>query len=959
MSASNCDHPTLSLQARNFSVMAALSSLATGAAAGGRDDIALVGQDIVDQLQAALPLHAIYLRLHGPHAGHQWAVYRDEGGRDLSADDERALASLLAKLDHPSQPLVLQDLPGLPAVFRGIACSARAGQVEATVLLAHPASGFPHVADTALLPPVAACAALLAGTAWHRDAATPPPPATDLRDTSPQSRERLIEVFRQVPSFMCVLSGPDHVYEWANDRHNAHLGGRQVMGKPVREALPEVAAQGFIELLDQVYRTGESYVGHHLPVVLQRHPDGTAETRYVDVVYQALRGADGRPSGILVQGVDITEQTLAQAALRQKEDRLKLLVDGIQDYAVIVTDPQGVITEWEAGAASITGYEAQEAIGQTLDLIFSDADVSSGVPDHEQQDALRLGRVKDKRWHVGKHGHRFFADGVTTPLHDADGALMGFGKIFRDVSADQTATQQLAELMAASARRERLYETILSNTPDLVYVFDLEHRFIYANAVLLRMWGKTWDEAIGKNCLELGYEPWHAAMHGREIEQVKATRQPIRGEVPFSGTFGRRIYDYIFVPILGPDGEVEAVAGTTRDVTEMHETAEFLREQDQRKDEFLATLAHELRNPLAPVRNGLEILRLSGDLNEKAARARDMMTRQVGHMVRLIDDLMDVSRVSRGKVALQPERLRLATIVDTAIETSRPLIEAARHALVVSMPEPDLPLDGDLTRLAQVLGNLLNNAAKYTPEGGRIELSARSDGPRHVLIRVQDNGVGIPPDMLPRVFDLFTQVGRDLARAQGGLGIGLSLARKLVEMHGGTLDAQSTGPDQGAAFDVRLPLATVDADAVRDPEDRTQTPLITSSTTPSAGQRLRVLVVDDNVDAAETLTLLLQMAGHHTLAAHDGPAALALTDRWTPDAVFLDIGMPGMSGYELLERLRLRPDLTGATFVALTGWGSEDDRRLAHEAGFDFHLTKPADPARVGDILSSLAPRTP
>ncbi len=954
MSQSTCDRHHLTLQARNFGVMAALSSLTTAAESTG--DIGQLGGDILDRLQAALPLQApLYLRLQDRATQRQWAGWRPRA-LDFSDAQAQAVVSLLdtwpAGLD---QPVVLHDLPGLPAACHAIAVSATVGQTYATLLLAGQCPGFPHEADTALLPPVATFAALLADTAWRRGASAAQPMPPHPHDTTPLSRERLIEVFRQVPSFMCVLSGPDHVYEWANDRHNAHLGGRQVMGKPVREALPEVAAQGFIDLLDQVYRTGESYVGHHLPVVLQRHPDGRAETRYVDVVYQALRGADGRPSGILVQGVDITDQTLAQAALRQKEDRLKLLVDGIQDYAVIVTDPQGVITEWEAGAASIAGYEAHEAIGQPIDLIFCDADVSSGVPDHEQQDALRLGRVKDKRWHVGKYGHRFFADGVTTPLHDADGTLKGFGKIFRDASADQTAAQHLAEVMAASARRERLYETILSNTPDLVYVFDLAHRFIYANAVLLRMWGKTWDEAIGKNCLELGYEPWHAAMHDREIEQVKATRQPIRGEVPFNGTFGRRIYDYIFVPILGPDGEVEAVAGTTRDVTEMHDTAEFLREQDQRKDEFLATLAHELRNPLAPVRNGLEILRLSGDLNDKAARTRDMMARQVRHMVRLIDDLMDVSRVSRGKVALQPERLRLATIVDSAIETSRPLIEAARHALVVSMPEPDLPLDGDLTRLAQVLGNLLNNAAKYTPEGGRIELSARADGPRHVLIRVQDNGVGIPADMLPRVFDLFTQVGRDLARAQGGLGIGLSLARKLVEMHGGTLEAESAGSDQGAVFKVRLPRPQVTAMPATGPISTTD-PSITAS---SPEHRLRLLVVDDNVDAAETLTMLLQLAGHDTRTAHDGPAAITLAGDWTPHAVFLDIGMPGMSGYEVLRQLRRRPALDGVTFVALTGWGSEEDRRLAHDAGFDFHLTKPADLDRVGDILSTLASHAP
>ena len=686
----------------------------------------------------------------------------------------------------------------------------------------------------------------------------------------------------------------------------------------------------------------------------------------------------------------------------------------------------------------------------------------------------------------------------------------------------------LAHLFSESERRHRLYETFLSNTPDLAYVFDLDHRFIYANEVLLKMWGKTWAEAIGKTCLELGYEPWHAAMHDREIELVKATMRPIRGEVPFNGTFGRRIYDYIFVPVIGPDGAVEAVAGTTRDVTERKQTedevaallnqekrraallskvaeasskiganlsvdcimrilvdearaiigvhqataslsadnctkvmhtvslsdkyAEFrgydaqadgsgiysevcrsnrplrftqqelenhpawkgfgphagdhpplrgwlavplvghggnnlgliqvsdkdegeftdedeavlthlaaiaavglenarlydsLREQDKRKDEFLATLAHELRNPLAPLRTGLDLLTIQMR-EEPAARIGAMMERQLTHLVRLVDDLMDVSRLSRGKLELKQERLPLRRILEAALETSRPLIEAGRHSLALSAPEFPLYVDGDLTRLAQCLGNLLNNAAKYTPSGGTIRLSAQQAGTQ-VAISVADNGIGISGEMLPRVFELFTQVNDGVALSQGGLGIGLSLVQKLIEMHGGTVTVASDGPGHGAIFKILLPIAAggssgapVDADSRRVLE--------------KTGDARRILVVDDNTDAADTLAMLLELTGHVVRVVHSGGAALEVAEAFRPDAIFLDIGLPGMSGYQVASALRRQPGFAQVLLVALTGWGSEDDRRQSQEAGFDMHLTKPVDLDMLSSVLKRLLP---
>jgi len=370
-----------------------------------------------------------------------------------------------------------------------------------------------------------------------------------------------------------------------------------------------------------------------------------------------------------------------------------------------------------------------------------------------------------------------------------------------------------------------------------------------------------------------------------------------------------------------------------------------LRDQDRRKDEFLATLAHELRNPLAPIRTGLEILKVAGE-GERGRKLRDMMERQVGHMVRMVDDLLDVSRITRGKVELRRERVELRAVVDSALETSRPLIESAGHELRTDLPPEPLFLDADPTRLAQVFANLLNNAAKYTPAGGRIRLVAERDGAR-VVVRVEDTGVGIPADMLPKVFDMFTQVGRSIDRAQGGLGIGLTLVQRLVAMHGGTIDAESEGPGRGSTFTVRLPLATV--------EEARQKAAAQGNGTSRAAASLRVLVVDDNIDGAESLSVLLQLSGHQTQAAHSGPEALAIAQNLGPDMVFLDIGLPGMNGYEVARRLRAMPDYARCVLVALTGWGTEEDRRQARAAGFDHHLTKPVDAVEVHRLVALVA----
>ena len=630
--------------------------------------------------------------------------------------------------------------------------------------------------------------------------------------------------------------------------------------------------------------------------------------------------------------------------------------------------------------------------------------------------------------------------------------------------------RELAAMAAASERERRLYETVLSNTPDLVYVFDLEHRFTYANAVLLQMWGRTREEALGKNCLELGYPDWHAAMHGREIEQVKATKAPIRGEVPFNGTFGRRIYDYIFVPIIGPDGEVEAVAGTTRDVTERKRFEEELRDSEQRfrtitnalpqmvwtalpdgtidyhneqfydfvglepgtaegrtwaedmlhpddqagagkawahsvatgtpyemtyrlrhrsgdyrwilaralplhneagavikwlgtdtdihekklaeealqeanhrKDEFLAMLAHELRNPLAPISAAAQVLRLAPGQPDKVRQYSEVISRQVNHMTTLVNDLLDVSRVTRGMVQLEMAEVDVKAVVTQAAEQVHPLIEAGKHSLVVQLGAARASVLGDRARLIQVTANLLANAAKYTPAGGRILLSvAPADG--KVRIDVADNGSGIDSDLLPQVFDLFVQGKRTPDRAQGGLGLGLALVKNIVAMHGGQVRVRSAGAGQGSTFTVELPLASGTVAA----------PAAPAAPAPAAvrGQR-RILLVDDNVDAAQTLAALLEAAGHLVRTVNDPRAALPAAVTQMPDVFILDIGMPGIDGHALARQLRSQPALSGAVYIALTGYGQASDRASSRDAGFDHHLVKPVDAGRLLAVLDS------
>ncbi len=511
---------------------------------------------------------------------------------------------------------------------------------------------------------------------------------------------------------------------------------------------------------------------------------------------------------------------------------------------------------------------------------------------------------------------------------------------------EQRVAQQTAELEASTAslrESEERFRNMADNAPVMIWVAEPDASCTFLSTSWYEFTGMSPETGLGFGRVE-AIHPEDRARARDAFIAAELRREPFRLEYRLRRNDGE--YRWVIdaaAPRFAPDGRFLGYIGSVIDIGDRKQMEEALKDADRRKDEFLATLSHELRNPLAPIRNAVEILRLESQSSPEMSWPLGVIDRQTRQMTRLIDDLLEVSRITRNRLELRKERVDLANVVQVAVETCLPLIKERGQRLSISLPADPIPLDADVARLAQVFSNLLNNAAKYSAKGAQIWLSAERRG-SEVFVTVKDEGLGISADMLPKVFEMFTQVDRYLERA-GGLGIGLTLVKRLVEMHGGSTSAKSEGPGKGSEFTVRLPLAIERAEApVKGDKAKEQTPR----------SSLRILVVDDNRDSADTLGTMLRLAGNDIRTAYDGLAAVEAASAFRPHVVLLDIGMPILNGCDAARRIREQPWGKDVVLIAMTGWGQEKDKHSTKEAGFDHHLVKHVAPAALMQLLADL-----
>ncbi|WP_146401117.1 PAS domain-containing hybrid sensor histidine kinase/response regulator [Pseudobythopirellula maris] len=705
-----------------------------------------------------------------------------------------------------------------------------------------------------------------------------------------------------------------------------------------------------------------------LPTVLERWSRSLESGEEFEMVYP-LRGADGvlrpfltrvhpvlDPEGTVVQwfgtNTDISEMSRVEGELQEARSRLESILSagevGTWEFDVL----QDVMRA-DRNLAAMFGVPEEQAQGAPLEIYLRaihDDDrerVQSTIRQaldegdtYEAEYRLR-GDGSEPRWVVARGRVE----------RDASGRAIRLPGVVVDITEQKQGEETVARLAAESERQRRLYETVLSNTEDFNYTFDLEGRFTFLNEALLDLLQKTPDEAVGKNFYGLNYPPDLAKHLQRQIKQCIEERVTIRDETTFVSHLGARQYEYIFVPVFGENGAVEAVAGSTRDITDRKRTEEALRQSDRHKDEFLATLAHELRNPLSPIASAVKLMHDSADDAAEVRQLSQIADRQLKQLVRLVDDLLDVSRISRGKVQLQRTLCGLDEIVRQAVESVSDKVRAAEHRLKVDIPAEPLYVHGDHARLTQVVTNVLNNAVKYTPDGGDISLTLTSVGDS-ARIEIKDSGVGIPAESLSKVFELFTQLEIERLSGGSGLGIGLALVKEFVDLHGGVIEIESAGHLQGCRVVIHLPTtAPPQADDIDDEGEP-----VAPSDRAAPTRPLRVLVVDDLRAIAYTLSRLMENMGHETLTADCGENALRVIGDFRPDVVVSDVSMPGMSGYELATEIRRRySDTIG--LVALTGYGMQADRDKALASGFDHHMVKPPDPDQLEAYLQTVEGR--
>ncbi|HSQ20914.1 MAG TPA: PAS domain S-box protein [Blastocatellia bacterium] len=655
-----------------------------------------------------------------------------------------------------------------------------------------------------------------------------------------------------------------------------------------------------------------------------------------------IRDEEGRVSGCVLIFRDVTAQRELEhdkAGQLLTARLLAAIVESSND-AIISKSLDGVIQSWNVAAEQLFGFTAEQAVGQHISLIIPPERIAE--EDHivtQLKAGKRIEHFETER--MRSDGRCIMVSLTISPIKDDSGNVVGASKIARDIT-----DRKLAE-----AEREK-FVTLIENSTDFIGMCNLDGIPFFVNRAGLKMVGLDSIEQAARTPVADFFFP-------EDQEQIMnqffpAVMECGHGEIEVRfrhfKTGEARWMAYKVLRLTDASGKPTGFATVSQDVTERKRLADDLMrlaadlsEADRRKNEFIATLAHELRNPLAPVSNMLEVLKRADGDSETLRRARDTMERQLGQMVRLVDDLLDLNRISRDRLELRQSDVQLSSVIRQAVEVARPLIDSASHDLRVDLPEKPIYLHADPARLAQVFGNLLNNACRYTKPGGTIWLSAkRMDS--EVLVTVKDTGIGITQGNLKRIFDMFTQVEQSPERSQGGLGIGLTLVKRLVEMHGGSVEAKSAGEGQGSEFVVRLPVLS----------ETQEPPSPGSILAPEPAATHRILIVDDNTDNAESLAMLLGITGNETYIAHDGIEAIEAAEKHRPEVVLLDIGLPKLSGHDVCRHIREQPWGKDIVVIALTGWGQEEDRRKSEEAGFNGHLVKPVDYDELLELLSSL-----
>ena len=650
----------------------------------------------------------------------------------------------------------------------------------------------------------------------------------------------------------------------------------------------------------------------------------------------------GTVSGCVLIFRDVTEQRRMERDKAAQLHTARVLASIVEssDDAIIGKSLAGTIQSWNAAAERLFGYPADQAVGRHISLVIPAERLAE-----EDQIITRL-KAGERIEHfeterVRSDGRRILVALTISPIKDDAGNVIGASKIVRDIT----------DRKRAEADREK-FVTLVEHSTDFIGMCDLDGVPFFVNRAGLEMVGLEDIEAARRVPVASFFFPEDQPRIMEEFfpSVLKEGHGEIEVRFRHFKTGAARWMAYKLLVLPDAAGQPVAFATVSQDVTERKRLEDDLRrlaadlsEEDRRKNEFLAMLAHELRNPLAPISNAAHALRLSGRDGDALRPASDMLERQVGLMARLVDDLLDMSRITRGRIELRKDRTELAPIVHQAVEAVRAQYRSMDHEFTVTLPPHPLHLDADPARLTQVVGNLLNNACKFTDKGGHVALTVDQEGGQ-AIIRVRDNGIGIAAENLPGLFDMFAQVDTSLERSRDGLGIGLTLVKTLVEGHGGTVQVHSDGLGRGSEFVVRLPVLADTARPLPQAAPAEEAPLVSR----------RVLIVDDNEDGAESLAMLLQFGGHETHKAHDGVAAIRAAERLRPDAVLLDIGLPGLNGYEVCGRIRQEPWGKDLVLVALTGWGQEEDRQKSKEAGFDAHMVKPVDYDVLLKLLASL-----